>query len=80
MDADGFILDPARGAAHITAAKGIETLAYIEIEEGPYLVRPVEQSFESDEKPVNLDASNIVWLNAFEIIWQRPDRRFDSRR
>lgn len=71
MPTGSFWTQP-RGAAHITAAKGIETLAYIEIEEGPYLVRPVEQSFESDEKPVNLDASNIVWLNAFEIIGSVP--------
>ena len=71
MPTGSFWTQP-RGAAHITAAKGIETLAYIEIEEGPYLVRPVEQSFESDEKPVNLDASNIVWLNAFDIIGSVP--------
>ena len=71
MPTGSFWTQP-RGAAHITAAKGIDTLAYIEIEEGPYLVRPVEQSFESDEKPMNLDASNIVWLNAFEIIGSVP--------
>ena len=30
-----------RGAVHITAARGDDVLAYIEIDEGPYLVRPV---------------------------------------
>ena len=71
MPTGSFWTQP-RGAAHITAAKGKDTLVYIEIEEGPYLVRPVEQSFESDEKPVNLSASSIVWLNAFEIIGSVP--------
>jgi hypothetical protein len=66
MPTGSFWTQPRR-AAHITAAKGTDTLAYIEIEEGPYLVRPVEQAIQSDEKPRNLDASNIVWLNASEI-------------
>ena len=68
----GSFWTQAAGEVHVTAATGSDTLAYIEIEEGPYLVRPVEQSFESDEKPVNLDASNIVWLNAFDIIGSVP--------
>lgn len=71
MPTGSFWTQP-KGAAHITAAKGTDTLAYIEIDEGPYLVRPVEQSFDSDEKPVNVDASNIVWLNASEAIGGLP--------
>lgn len=71
MPAGSFWTQPS-GAAHITAATGADTLTYIEIEEGPYLVRPVEQSFESDEKPVNVDVSNIVWVNASEIIGGVP--------
>jgi len=51
-----------KGAVHITAAKGTRNLAYIEIEEGPYLVRPVDESFESPEVPINVHASNLVWL------------------
>jgi hypothetical protein len=67
MPTGSFWTQP-KGAAHITAAKGTDTLAYIEIEEGPYLVRPVEEAFQSEERPVNVDASDIVWLNASEII------------
>lgn len=62
MPAGSFWTQPA-GAVHITAAKGQNTLAYIEIEKGPYLVRPVEKSFDNGERPVNIDSSNIVWLD-----------------
>jgi hypothetical protein len=52
-----------KGAVHITAAKGGTNVAYIEIEQGPYLVLPTDAAFDSGERPVNLDASNIVWLD-----------------
>ncbi len=52
-----------KGDVHITAARGSERLAYIEIDEGPYLVRPTEQAFASDDMLVNVDAAEIVWLN-----------------
>ena len=58
-----------KGEVHITAAKGTDTLAYIEIEEGPYLVLPAEKAFDSGERPVNVDKSNIVWLDASDITW-----------
>jgi hypothetical protein len=58
-----------KGEVHITAAKGVDTLAYIEIEEGPYLVLPAEKAFDSRERPVNVDQSNIVWLGASDITW-----------
>jgi len=51
------------GEVHITAAKGTTNVAYIEIEEGPYLVLPTEEAFDSGERPINLDASNIVWID-----------------
>lgn len=57
-----FWMQPA-GGVHITAAKGSKNLAYIEIEEGPYLVLPTEKAFSSDDKPINVDTSNIVWVN-----------------
>jgi len=63
-----FWTQPA-GEAHITAAKGSNNLAYIEIEGGPYLVRPTEEAFENGERPVNVDESNIVWLDASDITW-----------
>lgn len=71
MPTGSFWTQP-RGGVHITAARGTDTVAYIEIEEGPYLVRPVEEAFQSKERPVNVDASNIVWVNAFEITGSAP--------
>ena len=52
-----------QGEVHITAAKGKTNIAYIEIEEGPYLVLPTEKAFDNGERPINVDASNIVWVN-----------------
>ncbi|MEM9193044.1 MAG: DUF4437 domain-containing protein [Myxococcota bacterium] len=57
-----------KGGVHITAARGDDILAYIEIDEGPYLVRPVGEAFESDETPVNVDASDIVWVDAADAM------------
>lgn len=71
MPTGSFWTQP-RGGAHITAARGTDTLAYIEIEEGPYLVRPVEEAFQSEERPVNVDVSNIVWVNASEDVGSVP--------
>ncbi|MCT4580339.1 MAG: DUF4437 domain-containing protein [Flavobacteriales bacterium] len=52
-----------KGQQHITAAKGEENIAYIEIENSPYLVKPVSEAFESSEKPINVDITNLVWLS-----------------
>ncbi len=68
MPSGSFWTQP-KGEAHVTASKGRDTLAYIEIEEGPYLVLPEEDAFDSGERPVNVDQSNIVWLNASDITW-----------
>lgn len=67
MPPGSFWTQPA-GEVHITAAKG-KSLAYIEIDSGPYLVQPKEEAFDKGERPVNIDASNIVWLNASESEW-----------
>lgn len=58
-----------RGESHITAAKGDDTLAYIEIEHGPYLVKPKEQAFDSGERAVNVDKANLVWLDQQQLKW-----------
>lgn len=58
-----------KGEVHITAARGTDALAYIEIEKGPYLVLPSKEAFDSGERPVNVDESNIVWLDASNITW-----------
>lgn len=51
------------GDAHITSASGGSTMAYIEIEQGPYLVHPVEHAAAGPERPLNVHASNLVWLD-----------------
>lgn len=65
MPAGSFWTQPA-GEAHITAAKGSENMAFIEIQNGPYLVRPTEQAFDNGERPLNVDKSNIVWVDLNE--------------
>lgn len=65
MSAGSFWTQPA-GEPHITAAKGEENIAYVEIDHGPYLVKPVEEAFDNGERPVNVDNSNIIWLNTSE--------------
>ncbi len=57
-----------QGQSHITASQG-ESIALVEIDQGPYLVKPVEQAYEKGEKPINIDASNIVWLNGKQLEW-----------
>ena len=61
MPSGSFWTQPA-GDVHITAANGKYNLAYIEIDKGPYLVRPIEDSFDDGEEPVNLIESNIEWI------------------
>ena len=58
-----------KGESHITSAKGGDTMALVHIEEGPYLVMPSKEAFDSHERPVNVDNGNIVWLNAANITW-----------
>lgn len=68
MPAGSFWTQP-KVEVHITASMGKDALAYIEIEEGPYLVHPADEAFDSGERPVNVDKSNIVWLDASDITW-----------
>ena len=68
MPAGSFWTQP-KGEVHITSAKGTNTFAYVEIEEGPYLVHPEDEAFDSGERPVNIDHSNVVWLDASNITW-----------
>ena len=63
MPAGSYWTQPA-GEVHITAAKGNGRLAYIEIQQGPYLVLPAEEAEDNGERAVNLHASNVVWLDA----------------
>lgn len=68
LPAGSFWVQPA-GEAHITSADGVENLAYIEIQEGPYLVQPTTEAFDNGERPVNVDQGNLVWLDAADITW-----------
>ena len=64
MGPGSFWTQPA-GESHITAAEpGQAGVAFLEIQSGPYLVQPVDKAFDNGERPVNLLASNMVWLNA----------------
>lgn len=63
MPTGSYWTQPA-GEVHITAAKGASNLAYIEIQQGPYLVLPSEQAEDTGERPVNIHESNLVWLDA----------------
>ena len=62
MPVGSFWTQP-KGEVHITAAKGSTNVAYIEIDKGPYLVLPPKEAFDSGERPINVDASNIVWID-----------------
>ncbi|SDR92037.1 DUF4437 domain-containing protein [Gramella sp. MAR_2010_147] len=57
------------GESHITSAKGEENIALVEIDHGPYLVKPIEEAYDNGERPVNIDATNIVWLGSDKSTW-----------
>ena len=77
LPAGSFWVQPA-GEAHITAADAEENLAYIEIEEGPYLVKPTEEAFDNGERPVNVDENHLVWLNSNDINWVANDSKVET--
>jgi len=62
MPEGSFWTQPA-GENHITAANSEENQIYLEIDSGPYLVKPSGQHFDNGERPINLHSSNIVWLD-----------------
>lgn len=61
MPPGSFWTQPA-GEEHITAADGETNMIYLEIDSGPYLVKPPEAQFDNGERPLNLHADNVVWL------------------
>ena len=63
MPGGSYWTQPA-GEIHITAADDASNMAYIEIDNGPYLVLPTEKALDNGERPVNIDRSNIVWTKA----------------
>ncbi|WP_405351831.1 DUF4437 domain-containing protein [Nonlabens sp. Asnod3-H03] len=68
LPAGSYWQQPA-GEAHITAADGEDNMAFLDIQEGPYLVQPTSEAFDNGERPINVDESNLVWLNANDIEW-----------
>lgn len=68
MKPGSFWTQPA-GEAHITSAKGEENIALVEIDNGPYLVKPINEAYDNGERPINIDVSNIVWLNSEKSNW-----------
>ncbi len=69
MGPGSFWNQPA-GQLHITAAsEDVGATAFLEILDGPYLVQPPSLAFNNDERPVNLDAGNVFWLDASDVTW-----------
>ncbi len=68
MEPGSFWTQPL-GESHITSAKGEQIIALVEIDKGPYLVRPTTEAFDSGERPVNIEASNVVWLDNESTNW-----------
>jgi len=69
MGPGAFWTQPA-GENHITAGRpGSVATAFLEIMRGPYLVQPASQAFDTGERPINLQAENVVWLDAADVNW-----------
>jgi len=60
MPKGSYWTQPA-GAPHITASNGGQSIALVEINEGPYLVKPVADKFDNGERPYNIHSSNVLW-------------------
>ncbi len=65
MPPGSFWTQPA-GEAHITSAKG-PSIAYVEIDSGPYLVKPTDEAFDKGEQPINISKENMIWLDAAQL-------------
>lgn len=67
MPTGSFWTQPA-GEDHTTAANDKTNLIYLEIDEGPYLVKPSKEHFDNGERPVNLHIDNMVWLQKSDLV------------
>lgn len=67
MPTGSFWTQPA-GENHTTAANDKTNLIYLEIDEGPYLVKPSKEHFDNGERPVNLHINNMVWLQKSDLV------------
>lgn len=66
MPTGSYWTQPA-GEDHTTAANGETNLIYLEIDAGPYLVKPSNEQFDNGERPLNMHKDNIVWLGKSEL-------------
>ncbi|WP_153916493.1 DUF4437 domain-containing protein [Shewanella sp. TC10] len=73
MPTGSFWTQPA-GENHITSANGEANMIFLEIDSGPYLVKPSDQHFDSGEKPINLHESNLVWLDQTDVTFVDGDK------
>ncbi len=76
MSAGSYWTQPA-GEVHITSARGA-SIGYVEIQSGPYLVKPSSEAFDNGERPINVDATNIVWLGASDSKWIQVEPNSDA--
>ena len=67
MPTGSFWTQPA-GEDHTTAANDKTNLIYLEIDEGPYLVKPSKEHFDNGERPINVHADNMVWLQKSDLV------------
>ena len=78
MPKGSYWTQPA-GEAHITSAKGKVNIALVEIDNGPYLVKPTKQKFDNGERPYNIHASNIIWREQGSYksvdLWKNKSRK-----
>jgi len=74
MEPGSFWTQPA-GEAHITSANGPVNIAYVEIDSGPYLVKPTGEAYDNGERPVNIAARNVVWLESPESKWLKENSK-----
>ncbi|MEM6974141.1 MAG: DUF4437 domain-containing protein [Pseudomonadota bacterium] len=72
MEPGSFWTQPA-GETHITSVGPGGGLAFLDIESGPYLVRPAQEAFDNGDRPINVEARNIVWLTAADLSWVEHD-------
>lgn len=73
MTTGSYWTQPA-GETHITSARGA-SIGYVEIQSGPYLVKPPSEAFDNGERPINIDATNIVWLDALNTTWIKGEAK-----
>lgn len=57
---------------HVTSAGPEGATIFLQILSGPYKVMPSDQAVETEENPINVVASNIVWLAGSDAVWIAP--------